>query len=120
MTNPKGTRWESAIVRYLVDEQHIPHAERRARTGAKDKGDIAGIPGIVIEAKNTKTMSLAAWLDEAEVERRNDGADIGVVWHHRKGRASPGDGYVTMPGWQFIELLREAGYIPKSTMEEPA
>ena len=104
----KGTRWETAIVNYLAD--FWPHTERRTLNGAKDKGDISGIPGVVIEAKNQNRMSLAEWVDEAETERRNANAAVGAVWLHRKGRANPGDAYVVMTGAQFVALLREAGY----------
>lgn len=105
----KGTSWETAIVRYLV-EQGWPHVERRTLAGVHDRGDIAGIPGVAIEAKNCKTMTLGAWIDEAETERTNAHADIGVVWHHRRGKSSPADGFVTMSGSMFVALLRFAGY----------
>ena len=63
MANPskaKGTAWETAVVDYLRANGH-PHAERRALSGNTDRGDIAGVPGVVIECKNAKTMALAAW-----------------------------------------------------------
>jgi hypothetical protein len=106
----KGTRWESAVVDYLRGAG-VPHAERRASNGSKDRGDVAGIPGVVIEAKNAATVTLASWLDEAEAERVNDGAAVAVVWHHRRGKGSPGDGYVTMSGATLVRLLTDAGYI---------
>jgi len=109
----KGTRWETAIVDYLRSHG-APHAERRAPSGAKDRGDVAGIPGLVIEAKSHTGMRLADWLDEAEKERVNAGADLAVVWHHRRGKASAGDGYVTMDGRTFVRLLRAAGYIAET------
>lgn len=105
----KGTRWESAIVDYLA-EHGFPHAERRALSGTQDRGDIAGVPGVVLEAKNCSTAALAGWLDEMTAEVANDGADYGAVWHHRRGKASPADGYVTMTGAMFVRLLRQAGY----------
>ena len=108
----KGTAWESAIVDYLR-EHGAPHAERRALAGARDRGDIAGIPGIVIEAKAAAKTELGVWLAEAETERANDGAALGVVWHKRRGKASPGDGYVTMSGAALVRLLTDAGYIPR-------
>jgi hypothetical protein len=100
----KGTAWESRIVQYLR-ESGLPAVERRALNGATDKGDIAGLP-LVIEAKNCKTTALAAWVDEATAEARNAGAPVGVVWHHRRGKASPGEGFVTMRGEDFLVLLR--------------
>lgn len=111
----RGTRWESAIVDWLR-ANGAPHAERRAANGNRDRGDIAGLPGVVIEAKNEKAMALAAWLAEAETGRRNDNhAPVAVVWHKRRGKASPGDAYVTMTGHQFLGLLRAAGYVDEDS-----
>lgn len=104
----KGTRWESAIVDFL--SKWWPHVERRSLNGAKDRGDIAGIPGVVIEAKNSNRTQLAEWVDEAEAERANDNAAVSVVWMHRKGKASAADGYVVMTGMQFVLLLKELGF----------
>jgi hypothetical protein len=105
----KGTAWESAICRFLVAEG-FPHVERRALNGTQDRGDIAGIPGWVLEAKNCQATSLAAWVDEAALEQANDGAEFSAVWHHRRGRALPADGYVTMTGATFVRLMRQAGH----------
>lgn len=101
----KGTRAESALVTYLR-VQGFTQVERRATSGAKDRGDIAGIPSVVIEAKDQASMKLAEWLKEAHVERDNDGAEIGVVWHKKRGKGSPKDWYVTMDGATFATLLR--------------
>lgn len=105
----KGTAFESAIVRYLLEEG-FAQVERRALSGTADRGDIAGIPGWVLEAKNCKRVELAGWLDEAALEQANDGAEFSAVWHHRVGRAHPSAGYVTMTGAMFVRLLRAAGY----------
>lgn len=105
----KGTAWETAICRYLA-EHGFPHVERRALTGSQDRGDVAGVPGWVLEAKNCARDALGAWIDEALAEQANDGADYSAVWHHRKGKASPADGYVTMSGAMFVRLIRQAGY----------
>jgi hypothetical protein len=110
----RGTRWESAIVGYLR-ANGVPHAERRALGGAKDRGDLAGLPGVVVEAKSAARIDLSGWLAEAEAERANDRADLGVVWVKRRGKTSPGDAYVVMTGDAFIGLLRAAGYIADSS-----
>lgn len=104
-----GTRWESAIVDYLAS-RGWRHAERRAKTGALDKGDITGVPGVVIEAKDVAKITLAEFLREAQVEAENAGALVGAAWIKRRGKASPGDAYVVMDGETFTHLLREAGY----------
>lgn len=105
----KGTAWESTVVDYLKSFGW-KHAERRALNGNLDRGDIAGLPGVVIEAKNAKTIALAAWLDEANTEAANDGADLGVVWFKRRGHIDAGKGYVVMDGRTFAQLLTAAGY----------
>lgn len=100
----RGTKWETAIVGYLKS-RGFSHVERRALHGARDKGDIAGIPGVVIEAKNQNRHSLAEWIDEAQEEGANAAAALSVVWMHRRGKSSAGDGYVLMTGTQFTDLL---------------
>lgn len=120
----KGSAWETSIVDYL--RRHgVPHAERRVSNGAaKDRGDIAGMPGVVVEAKNAARVEMAAWLDEAEAERRNDGADLAVVWIKRRQRTNPGDGFVVMAGATLVRLLTAAGYIapcpPAAEPPEPS
>lgn len=101
-----GTSWESAIVATLI-KHGWPHAERRRLSGAFDKGDIAGVPGIAIEAKNTAKYDLAGAVGEANVEAVNAGARIGVAWIKRHGKTSPLDGYVVMDGATFLRLIGE-------------
>lgn len=103
----KGSAWERAIVEHLR-AAGWPYAERRIAGAAKDRGDIAGVVGVVIEAKNTASRNLAGWIEETELERVNDNAWLGVVWHKRTGKASAADGYVTMTGAQFTALLARA------------
>ena len=104
-----GRSWESAIVTALI-AAGWPHAERRRLAGSKDRGDVAGVPGVVIEAKNTKAINLAAALDEATAEAINDNAPIAVAWIKRRGKASAEDGYAVVSGATFMQLLKEAGY----------
>jgi hypothetical protein len=103
----KGSAWERTIVEHLR-AAGWPYAERRIAGAEKDRGDIAGVVGVVIEAKNTATRKLAEWIEETENERVNDNAWLGVVWHKRTGKTSAADGYVTMTGAQFTELLARA------------
>lgn len=103
-----GTSWETAIVDALK-LAGWDAVERRRLNGAGDRGDIAGIPGVVIEAKNTSRLDLAGAVDEANIERENAGAEHGVAWIKRRGRSHPAHGYVAMDGYTFMNLLREAG-----------
>jgi hypothetical protein len=110
----KGTGWESAVVNYLRDHG-VPHAERRTSNGAHDRGDIAGIPQVIIEAKNCARIELAAWLDEARREQGNADARVGLVWFKRRGCTSPGAGFVLMDGDTLLRLLADAGYLPATS-----
>lgn len=112
MSNPakqKGTAWETSLVRYLRD-RGWPLAERRALHGNTDLGDITGIVGVVVEAKNHKTLNVAAWVTEAETERDHAGAKVGVAWYKRRGHTDPGKGIVAMSGDTFTDLLKAAGW----------
>lgn len=102
----KGTAAETAVVRFLREAGFV-QAERRTLNGILDRGDIAGLPGVVIEVKNCARQELPAWIGEAERERNNDRATLGVVWHKRRGTTDPGRWFVTMSGDQFAALLRE-------------
>lgn len=102
----RGTAWETAICRFLAPM--FPSVERRALGGNNDRGDIAGLPQLVIEAKHVARLDLSGWLDEAELERDNDGARYGAVWIKRRGTTNPGRAYVLMSGDDFIRLYADA------------
>lgn len=104
-----GTRWEASIVDALK-AHGWHHAERRAKNGSKDRGDVTGVVGVVIEAKDTARFEAARFLAEAHTERDNDGAAIGLAWIKRRGKADAADGYVLMDGRTAMQLLKEAGY----------
>jgi len=105
----RGRTWENEIVTYLIDAGW-PYAERRRLAGIRDKGDIAGIPGVVLEAKAARSYALPGWLRETETERINAKAAIGACWIKRTGKTCAGEGMILMRPDIFLRLLREAGY----------
>jgi hypothetical protein len=105
----KGTAAETAVVNWLKSKGR-KHVERRSLHGTNDRGDIAGIPGVVIEVKNHARMTLSEWVDEMLVEVENDKADTGVVIHKRKGTTNVGKWYATMTVEQWEGLVKNAGY----------
>jgi hypothetical protein len=101
----KGTLGETAVVRCL--RPLYPMAERRAKQGNKDKGDIGGVcPRLVVEVKHCpKRYEISEWLKEADREGVNDSAELSVVWFKLKGTIDPLDWPVMMRGRFFLKLL---------------
>lgn len=106
----KGTAAESAVVDFL--SLQWPNVERRALSGAKDRGDIAGIPGVVIEVKAAARLEIPAWLRELEVEIANDDADTGllVVKPRGVGVKRVGEWWAIQRLDRAVNMLREAGW----------
>lgn len=101
----RGTRWESAIVGYL-QEHGFPYAERRALAGALDKGDVTGVPGVMVEAKDEQRITLSVYADEVAAQTANcPPGTIGVAWVKRRGKGVE-KSYVVMDPATFLELLK--------------
>jgi len=105
----KGTAAESLVVSTLID-RGWPHAERRALAGSADRGDVAGVPGVVIEVKAEKEFHISGWLREAAAEKANDGAEVAAVWFKLPRKTDPREWAVVMTGQEFMDLLKAAGY----------
>ena len=103
-----GTRFESLIAGYLarVWDDRI---ERRAKAGAKDRGDLSGVrvmgQRVVVECKDHNRLDLAGWWAEADTERGNDDANAAFIVHKRRGRAHPADQWVTLTLGDLVALL---------------
>ena len=104
-----GTWLETAITNHLA--KHVDdRIERRARNGAKDRGDIGGLRHmggrVVIECKEYGGRLLPGpWITEAETERGNDDALAGIVIAKRRGTTRAGDQYVLMTVDDLTALL---------------
>lgn len=76
----------SEAVAFLIANGYV-HAEHRAREGEDDdRGDLAGIPGLVVEVKTGKTPRWNDWLDQLDAEIRREHERVGhppdgiVLW----------------------------------------
>jgi hypothetical protein len=107
-THVKGSRWRHKVEGWLSEAGF-----QTSVRGIGFPGDdvLARLPQrndlvLSVEAKNAKTITLAAFVDQA-VENAHDDDELAlpVVVVHRKGRAEVDDAYVVMPGWAFIELV---------------
>lgn len=109
-----GSSFERAQADWLAARLGDDRIDRRVKRGNNDRGDITGVRTIrggrvVIEVKNVTRLDLPGWLREAETERGNDDALIGVVMHKKRGTTNPAEQYVTMTAEAFAVLL-EGGF----------
>jgi hypothetical protein len=104
-----GARFERQIADALAAALDDDRIDRRPRTGAKDRGDIAGVrlhgQRVVIEAKDCATMRLPEWTREARIEAGNDDALVGLVVHKRRGVADPKRQWVTCTVADLVAIL---------------
>lgn len=104
-----GSSFERATADYLA--AHVDdRIDRRVKTGAKDRGDIGGLrhmgQRIVVECKNYGGRLMAStWLNEAEIERGNDSAGVGIVVAKRRGTTDPGEQIVMMTLDNLVSLM---------------
>lgn len=115
-----GGKFEREIADYLRDTLD-DRIDRRVKTGAKDKGDIANVRDshnnrIVIECKNVIKQSLPEWVKEARNEAENDNALVGVVVHKRHGVGKPAQQWVTLTLEDLVKLLRGNNEMPNTGM----
>jgi endogenous inhibitor of DNA gyrase (YacG/DUF329 family) len=102
----KGTSFETAVVNYL--HGHGVSAGRLPLAGNKDEGDIRAWTEKAgfwhFEAKNCRTITLAAWVAEADAEAANAECPVAVV-AKRVGKGDPGEAYVVMPLRVFVSSV---------------
>ncbi|WP_327379404.1 hypothetical protein [Streptomyces sp. NBC_01212] len=106
MANPskqKGSAWESAWTAY-IREHHNPDAHRNVQMGAKDIGDVSGYYLHAAELKAEKTITLSAYIAQANKEAVHAGQPYGcaVVKRRMKGTA---DGYVVRDVATDVRLM---------------
>ena len=87
----RGVRWEQHLTSWLRSHGW-PLAECAPRGGWQPNGDVLGIPHLYVEAKNTRALDLAGWIDKARTLAGPHRLPLVIV--KRRGKADPGDAYV--------------------------
>lgn len=108
MTNrnkAKGSRWEAAVRDYLAAELGV-RVERVAAGASEDRGDLVGVEGWAVECKDVARHDFAGWVDEATVEAANVGVGVLPVVVAKRRQRPVRDGYVVVPLWVWVEVLR--------------
>lgn len=110
----KGRDTENRVIAYL--RSFGLKVERRRLTGIQDQGDVAGWNtdkgSVCVEIKSAATWSPMRWLAELDLEADNAAAETGFVVARPKGKPDPDDYVVLIRLPWFMELLREAGWLP--------
>ncbi len=115
MSNPngrKGASFERTIADYLGNYFDDGMIDRRIKHGSNDTGDITGFhwhcKRVVVECKSEKNFGsrLADYVQEAEIERGNDDAFMGVtvVKRPKYGNKHVGGNYVVMTLDTFLKF----------------
>ena len=100
----KGDVFERAVAEFFREHGH-PGVQRAYGAGrADDVGDLVGVPGFVIQCRNTQRIDLAGAVDAAEAQRGHAGARFGAAVVKRRGRGAA-DAYVVVSLSTFAELL---------------
>ncbi len=105
-----GARFERLIADALAAALDDDRIDRRVKTGAKDRGDITGLrvhgQRIVVEVKDYGgRFNVGPWLLEADIERGNDDAAMGLVIAKRRGTTNPLEQVVFMTVADLVALL---------------
>lgn len=101
----KGADAEREVVQFLRD--HLGDHIVRTRAGAgDDRGDLAGLPDMVVQVKSYVDIAraLRVGLADALVQKENAGVPWGCAFLRRRG----GQYVVCMSAEDFVSLYREA------------
>jgi hypothetical protein len=104
----------------------FPHAERTRAGYERDGGDIhldpvVGMaPGVICQAKNWGGTNWTQWIQDLRQQTRLARAEVGFLAVKRRGVGEAGEQLAVMPMWEFLLLLRRAGYGQPIEVEESA
>ena len=110
----KGTKFETDVMKYLRELGHF--AERLAKAGSNDEGDIVTIIAgqtYILECKNRKAMNLPQFWDEAQTEAANYAKARGLLLAPpafvivKRRKASIEDAWVIQPLEQWIDNVKK-------------
>lgn len=99
----RGHNAERAVARFLTDHGFTARTSR-ATSGFQKGTDITfeEESAFAIEVKDWAKTALPEWLRQA---RADANGRVGVVWHKQRGKADPGEWFVTMTGEDFVKVM---------------
>jgi hypothetical protein len=121
VTNPKGTRLETAIANYLI-ARGWPYAKRIPKGGARDKGDVTlgdGFP-VTIQAKDRKGFEMAETQRGLKDQMHNADVPWGFAVHKKRGTTKVGEYYAVLPVDVMMDILEMAILNEQKSRAQPA
>lgn len=112
MANPskaKGSKWAKDVCIFFA-AHGFPFCERRVDGGVRDRGDVAGIPGVVVQCKNTARIDLAEALTEARKQASEADAPMYFAAIKRRNHS-------VAKGYAVFELDQAAALLAAWTKE---
>ena len=80
--------------------------------GELDRGDIAGLPGVMLECKDHGTISLSDIRKEVARQVDNDDAFLGLACIKQRGKSSPEDAYWLIDARHVPAVIRALSGLP--------
>jgi hypothetical protein len=124
----KGARGELEVAAVL--QAHGFNARRTPNSGGLSwRGDIAGVPGYVIEVKRTERITVPQWLNQAYAAARGGEIPVVVFRRSRAGTDADGQWHAILSLQALCELLAAAKeweryclaeFAPASSVPAPA
>ncbi len=107
-----GSKFARIVADYF--HKHVSEwIDKAPLWGAHDRGDILNLrtkagDRVVVECKEYRgEYKVGTWLKEAEIERMNDNALVGLVVAKRRGHGDPGDQVVFMTMRDLVALITD-------------
>jgi hypothetical protein len=103
----KGYRGETEWVEAAI-EAGFPDVGRNGSVyGSKDRGDVHGIRGWVVQIKSVATMKIPEYLKDAEEQAKNAGVKLFCVSFKLRGKHMR-EGVTVLPNRTWFQMVKEA------------
>lgn len=99
----RGKRTEAEVAAFLSAALETT-VRPVVQGGAKDRGDLEGLPDFAVQVKDHERQNFSEWLDDVDDQRREAAELFGVVIARRRGRPL-GQAYAVLTLDTFVRIL---------------
>lgn len=102
----KGYAGEREFVEAAIEAGFAGCGRNGSVYGSKDRGDVHGIPGWVVQIKNVATMKIPEYLKDAKEQAANAGVSLYCLAFKLKGKHMR-EGVIVLPAKLWFGMLTE-------------